>query len=53
MKTAAPYVLAFTALSVIVLTFILVTTGALNPFYLRAIIGLVIVVFIALLTIGE
>ena len=52
MKTA-PYVLAFTALAIIALTFVLVTTGALNPFYLRAITGLVIVVFIALLTIGE
>jgi len=50
MKTA-PYIFAFTALSVIALTFVLVTAGALHPFYARAITGLVIVVsaFLALL----
>jgi len=50
MKTA-PYIFAFTALSVIGFTFVLVTTGALHPFYGRALFGLVIVisVFIALL----
>jgi hypothetical protein len=50
MKTA-PYVFAFTALSVITLTFVLVGTGALHPFYARAITGLVVAlsVFLALL----
>jgi hypothetical protein len=54
MKTA-PYVFAFTALSVITLTFVLVGTGALHPFYGRAMIGLVIVVsvFLALLPLHQ
>jgi len=48
MKTA---LFAFTALSVIAFTFVLVGTGALHPFHARAILGFVIVVsiFLALL----
>jgi len=54
MKTA-PYLFAFTALSVIATTFALVAAGALHPFYARAIIGLVIVVsvFLALLPVHK
>lgn len=53
MKHAAAYFAAFTAFAVIALTFVLVNAGTLHPFYMRAIAGLVIIVFVFFLTLGE